>query len=69
MIAKIERKKAVETLDEIVKEADGVMVARGDMGVEIYLTEVPVVQQHILREGARHCKPRNRGHANVGIND
>jgi pyruvate kinase len=57
VIAKIERKQAVENLEEIVEEADGVMVARGDLGVEISLTEVPVVQQRILREGAKHCKP------------
>ena len=57
MIAKIECKPAVENLEEIVEEADGVMVARGDMGFEISLTELPVLQQRILREGARLCKP------------
>ena len=57
VIAKIERKQAVENLDEIVEEADGVIEARGDMGFEISLTELPVLQQRILREGARHCKP------------
>lgn len=57
VIAKIERKQAVENLEEIIEEADGVMVARGDLGIEISLTEVPIVQQKILREGARHSKP------------
>jgi pyruvate kinase len=57
VIAKIERKQAVENLEEIVEAADGVMVARGDLGIEISLTEVPVVQQRILREGAKHSKP------------
>lgn len=57
VIAKIERKQAVENLEEIVKEADAVMVARGDLGIEISLTDVPVVQQRILREGARYSKP------------
>lgn len=57
VIAKIERKQAVENLEEIVEAADGVMVARGDLGIEISLTEVPVVQQKILREGAKRAKP------------
>jgi len=57
IIAKIERKQAVENLEEIVEAADGIMVARGDLGIEIPLTEVPVVQQKILRQGARHSKP------------
>lgn len=57
VIAKIERKQAVENLEEIVEAADGIMVARGDLGIEIPLTEVPVVQQKILREGAKYSKP------------
>jgi pyruvate kinase len=57
VIAKIECKPAVENLEEIVEEADGVMVARGDMCFEIFLTELPFLQQRIFREGARHCKP------------
>jgi len=57
IIAKIERKKAVENLEEIVQTADGVMVARGDLGIEIPLAEVPVVQQNILRLGSVHGKP------------
>jgi pyruvate kinase len=57
VIAKIERKQAVKNLKEIVEAADGIMVARGDLGIEISLTEVPVVQQKILREGAKHSKP------------
>lgn len=57
VIAKIERKQAVDNLEEIIEEADGVMVARGDLGIEVSLTEVPIVQQRILREGARRSKP------------
>jgi len=57
IIAKIERKQAVRNLEEIVEATDGVMVARGDLGVEIPFADVPVVQQKILKECAQKCKP------------
>ncbi|NIQ02904.1 MAG: pyruvate kinase, partial [Nitrospinaceae bacterium] len=46
-----------KNLEEIVGESDAVMVARGDLGIEIPLAEVPVVQQRIFRECARQAKP------------
>ncbi len=49
VIAKIEKSEAIEHLDEIVAAADGVMVARGDLGVEIGAAEVPLVQKLIIR--------------------
>jgi pyruvate kinase len=49
-IAKIERPEAVANLDEILAEGDGVMVARGDLGVEIPIHRVPVVQKEIIRK-------------------
>jgi pyruvate kinase len=49
VIAKIERAEAVENLDDIVEEAYGVMVARGDLGVECPLEDVPLVQKRIIR--------------------
>ncbi len=57
IIAKIERKQAVERLDEIVAEADGVMVARGDLGVELAPEEVPVQQRRIIAAAAREMVP------------
>lgn len=48
IIAKIERKEALENLDEIIKAADAVMVARGDLGVEIGYAELPAIQKQII---------------------
>jgi pyruvate kinase len=50
VIAKIERADAVENLDEIIDEAYGVMVARGDLGVECPLERVPLIQKRIIRK-------------------
>lgn len=49
VIAKIEKPEAIENLEEILKVADGVMVARGDLGVEISLEQVPIIQKEIIR--------------------
>jgi pyruvate kinase len=57
VIAKLERAAAVAHIDEIVAAADAVMVARGDLGVEVPLHEVPVLQKKIVASGRRHGKP------------
>ncbi|MBN1833989.1 MAG: pyruvate kinase, partial [Deltaproteobacteria bacterium] len=57
LIAKIERPQAVERLESILKNVDGVMVARGDLGVEMPFEEVPLVQKRIIRMARQAAKP------------
>jgi len=57
IIAKIEAAVGVRNLDEIVSEADGTMVARGDLGVEIPVQEVPLTQKRIIRTTVMNGKP------------
>ncbi len=54
IIAKLERPKAVRNLDAILEVADGVMIARGDLGVEMPLEEVPLIQKQIIRQANLH---------------
>jgi len=57
IVAKLERARAVEHLEEIVGVADALMVARGDLGVEVPLRKVPVLQKKIVDAGRRAGKP------------
>lgn len=57
VIAKIENPEGVESIDEILEVCDGVMVARGDLGVEIPAEEVPVIQKEIVKKCRQKGKP------------
>lgn len=57
VIAKIEKLPAIDQIDEIAKLADGLMVARGDLGVEANVERVPNLQKKILRAATRYGKP------------
>jgi pyruvate kinase len=57
LIAKIERSRALGRLDEIIDAADGIMIARGDLGVEIPIEQIAVVQKNIMRRVNQRAKP------------
>lgn len=57
VIAKIEKPQAIEHLEEILQEVDGVMVARGDLGVEVSPEKVPMLQKHIIERCNRKGLP------------
>jgi pyruvate kinase len=57
IIAKLEKPQAIEHLDSILQVADGIMVARGDLGVEVPPEMVPAIQKHIIRRASDYSKP------------
>ena len=57
IIAKLEKPQAIEHLDSICEIADGIMVARGDLGVEVPPEKVPAIQKHIIKRAAEFRKP------------
>jgi pyruvate kinase len=56
LIAKIEKPQAVASIDEILEVVDGIMVARGDLGVEMPIEEVPIIQKKLIRAARHRCK-------------
>jgi len=57
LIAKIEKPQAVDSAEEIIRAADCVMVARGDLGIELPIEDVPIVQKQLLRVAGRLARP------------
>ena len=57
IIAKIEKPEGVKNIDEIMLECDGIMVARGDLGVEVPMEEVPVIQKKLVDKARYYSKP------------
>ena len=57
IIAKIERSRALDRFDEIIDSADGIMIARGDLGVEVPIEQIAVVQKDLMRRANMRAKP------------
>ncbi len=57
VIAKIEKPEAIRQIDDIIKEADAIMVARGDLGVEIPMQNVPLIQKMLVKKSLKNAKP------------
>jgi pyruvate kinase len=57
IVSKIENREGIQNFDEILKVSDGIMVARGDLGVEIPVEEVPIVQKNIIEKCFKNGKP------------
>ena len=50
LVAKIENRKAIENIDKIIDASDGIMIARGDMGISVPIYQVPIIQKHIIKK-------------------
>jgi pyruvate kinase len=57
IISKIERGIALENIDNIIRESDAIMIARGDLGIEVPLEDLPIIQKNLIRHAHWHDKP------------
>ena len=69
IIAKIEKPEAIENISGILKAADGLMVARGDLGLEIPAEEVPLKQKLLVKKGKAGKETYYNSDSNDGVND
>ena len=69
IIAKIEMPEALDNLRDIIVESDGIMVARGDLGVELPVEKVPLIQKQIIRKCLHRAKAGDCGHTDDGKYD
>ena len=69
LVSKIERKAALKNLDEILEATDGVMVASGDLGVELDLEQLPLVQKEILRRAVLRRRLHDHGDGDARVDD
>ena len=65
IIAKVENQEGISNLSEILAVADGIMVARGDLGVEIDFTEIPILQKDMIAK----CVACHHRHPDAGLHD
>lgn len=57
IIAKIEKPEAVDRIDKIIKNSNGIMIARGDLGIEVPIEELPIIQKSIIRKCIQRARP------------
>lgn len=69
VIAKIEKPEAIDDIDDIIKQTDALMVARGDLGVEVPMETVPSLQKMMIKKCRSYAKPTIGGHTNDGKYD